>query len=190
MNPGSKNLVIIAGPNGSGKSTVADFLLVNKSIEHFINADTIARGLSTARVKGSDIRAGKAMLQEISESIDSEISLAFESTMAGRGWHSLIEKAQAEGYEVTICYIYLDSVALALRRVAQRVEEGGHFIPAETVVRRFKRSVTLFKDSYSRLVDNWYLFNNSSQSAILVAYRHKDEAVCVLNTEKYDRFFK
>jgi predicted ABC-type ATPase len=41
------NVVIIAGPNGAGKSTLAPYLLRDTlKITEFVNADTIAEGLS------------------------------------------------------------------------------------------------------------------------------------------------
>ena len=41
------HIIIIAGPNGAGKTTAAPVLL-NQALEvkHFVNADTIAAGLS------------------------------------------------------------------------------------------------------------------------------------------------
>ncbi len=41
------HMVIIAGPNGAGKSTIAPRVLTDVlHLKEFVNADTIARGLS------------------------------------------------------------------------------------------------------------------------------------------------
>ena len=45
--PAAPTLVIIAGPNGTGRSTVAEPLIRETlKVYEFVNADTIARGLS------------------------------------------------------------------------------------------------------------------------------------------------
>jgi hypothetical protein len=43
----NQQLIVIAGPNGAGKSTLAPFLLRDKlGLPEYVNADTIAQGLS------------------------------------------------------------------------------------------------------------------------------------------------
>ena len=43
-------IVVLAGPNGVGKSTCAPYLLKDAlAVEEFVNADTIAQGLSANR---------------------------------------------------------------------------------------------------------------------------------------------
>ena len=43
-------LVVLAGPNGAGKSTTAPYLLKDAlAVDEFVNADTIAQGLSAYR---------------------------------------------------------------------------------------------------------------------------------------------
>lgn len=63
------DLVIIAGPNGAGKSTVAEFLISEKNIQKFINADTIARGMDGLATTGGEIAAGRVMLEELKGSL-------------------------------------------------------------------------------------------------------------------------
>ena len=46
----SPNVIILAGPNGAGKSTMSEALFAdNLEKGHYVNADTIARGLSAFR---------------------------------------------------------------------------------------------------------------------------------------------
>lgn len=187
MNNGSApNLVIIAGPNRAGKSTVASFLLGKRSISRFINADTIAQGMSITNI--DQISAGKIMLSELHSSIKEKQSIAFETTLAGRTWKRMISTAKKMGYETTICFIGLRSPELACQRVQNRVSLGGHAIPENTIRRRFKRSIYSFISTYKNYCDNWYLFDNSGDSAILVAAREAPESEKIFYREIYEYY--
>jgi len=62
------NVIIISGANGAGKSTLAPYLLRDTfSIAEFVNADTIAQGLSAFAPEDSAIEAGKIMLMRLKE---------------------------------------------------------------------------------------------------------------------------
>ena len=56
------DVVVLAGPNGAGKSTAAPRLLRGTlAVEEFVNADTLAQGLSAFRPEGVAIEAGRLM---------------------------------------------------------------------------------------------------------------------------------
>lgn len=184
------NLVIVAGPNGAGKSTVADFLITNRSIDNYINADVIAKGMAVSENSGSDIMAGRVLLNAIETSLDKGQSFAFESTMAGSSWRKLLKDARTKGYEITICYVAVDSVDTALIRIRQRVAEGGHNIPNSTVRRRYQRSLEMFFSAYRHLCDCWYFFDNSGTAARLVASMEENSNPLIILPElwrKYER---
>ena len=52
----------------------------------------------------------------------------------------VLKKWKAAGYRIQVTYLMIDSVQLALRRIAARVKQGGHDVPREIVLRRFGRS--------------------------------------------------
>lgn len=54
----------------------------------------------------------------------------------------LLREAGQRGYTVVLCFIGLDSAALCDQRVAMRVMQGGHDVPAEKVAARFERTLT------------------------------------------------
>ncbi len=65
-------IVIIAGPNGAGKTTFAgEFLVKETGFPEFINADSIARGLSPFAPEKAALQAGKVMLAEIERRVES-----------------------------------------------------------------------------------------------------------------------
>ncbi|MES2982590.1 MAG: hypothetical protein V4727_09780 [Verrucomicrobiota bacterium] len=80
----------------------------------------------------------------------------------------LLHKAKALGYRIELHYLWLPSPELAIRRIAQRVKKGGHFIPENDVRRRFKRSLSNFMEFYAELADSWTFRDNTKQSGALL----------------------
>ena len=116
-------IVILAGPNGAGKSTVAKYLLPDKfGITEFVNADTIAAGLSAYAPETVAFEAGRVMLSRIDTLLAAKKSFAFETTLASKSFARLISHAREVGYRVTLIYVALPSAVLAKRRVAKRVK--------------------------------------------------------------------
>ena len=59
-------VVALAGPNGAGKSTSAAHLLRGAlAVDEFVNADTIAQGLSAYRPESAAVTAGRVMLDRL-----------------------------------------------------------------------------------------------------------------------------
>ena len=62
------NVIVIAGPNGAGKSTLAPALLRDTLvILEYVNADTIAEGLSAFAPEDASFDAGQVMLGRLRE---------------------------------------------------------------------------------------------------------------------------
>ena len=74
-----KKVIIIAGPNGAGKTTFArSFLLSEEEWSRFINADMIAAGLSPIYPETASIKAGRVMLQQMTDYVRNGESFTFE----------------------------------------------------------------------------------------------------------------
>lgn len=154
-------LFIIAGCNGAGKTTAAYNLLPEVfDTTEFINADEIARGINPKNVDAAAFAAGKIMLQKIDDCIKAKRNFAFETTLSGLTYLKIIEYAKQEGFTITMFFVYLNNVEIAIDRVALRVSKGGHNIPTETIKRRFDKGL-INVSKYLKIVDNWYLMDNS-----------------------------
>lgn len=163
-------LYIIAGPNGSGKTTfVLRFLPYYADCINFVNADLIASGLSPFSPEVAAIKAGKLMLDEIDSYRKQGADFAFETTLAGKAYATLLKEMKKNGYEVHIYFLWLRSAELALERVANRVAAGGHDVPAETVRRRFERGLHNLFHLYRTLADSWVMFDNSEELPRVIA---------------------
>jgi predicted ABC-type ATPase len=158
----AKKIVIIAGPNGAGKTTFArEFLPREAECPDFINVDLIAAGLSPFAPERSAVRAGRLVLQEIHQRTRRGESLAFETTLSGRGYARMIPQWRAAGYRVKLIYLSLPSVELAIERVAARVAQGGHPVPDDVIRRRFDSGLRHFWEVYVPIVDSWVLYDNA-----------------------------
>src|SRR5688500_9873100 len=133
------HVIVIAGPNGAGKSTAAPALLHGLlGIEHFVNADVIARGLSAFDPESVSIQAGRIMLERLRDLASRNEDFAFETTLASRSFAPWIAGLRRDqGYRCSLFYLWVPAPQFSVNRVAGRVREGGHFVPPEVVERRF-----------------------------------------------------
>lgn len=159
-------ILIVAGPNGAGKTTFArEFLVGEAKCPVFVNADLIAAGLSPFAPELAARKAARIMLETIGEHVRQRESFAFETTLSGLGYARQIPEWRALGYHVKLFFLRLPSAELAIERVAQRVRQGGHDIPPDTIRRRFAKGAANFDTLYKPLVDSWLLLDNSTWPA-------------------------
>ena len=52
----------------------------------------------------------------------------------------MIDKAHENGFEVTLLYVALRDENLAIKRVEDRVQKGGHGVPSEIIKKRYRQS--------------------------------------------------
>lgn len=174
----NKAVYIIAGPNGSGKTTFAKLFLPDYvNCPNFVNADLIAQGLAPFEPRAAAIKAGKLVLQQIHEYAKRGVDFAFETTLSGKSYVNLLTDLKEKGYALHLFFLWLPSAELAIARIKERVQEGGHYVPVEDVRRRFVRGVNNFFTLYEFLFDSWMLFDNSKAKPVLIAKRrngHKE----------------
>lgn len=72
------------------------------------------------------------------------------------------------GYRIEIVFLKLSSPAVAFRRIAARVRQGGHGVPQAAVLRRFARGWRNFQLFYRPLADAWAVYDNSAPSPRLL----------------------
>ncbi len=160
----SLRVVAVAGPNGSGKSTIAPRLLRGVlRVPEFVNADTIAEGLSAFGPERTAMAAGRIMLARLKELARKRVSFAFETTLASRSFAPWIADLIDRGYEFHLVFLWLPDVETALARITERVRMGGHSVPEETVRRRYRAGLRNFFRLYQPMTRIWQFLDNSGQ---------------------------
>lgn len=163
-------IYIIAGCNGAGKTTAANTLLPKfLNCKEFVNADSIAAGLSPFQPETVSFNAGRIMLSRIKELLKEKTDFAFETTLTTKSYIPLLKKAKENNYKVILFYFWLNSVELALARIADRVRKGGHNVTEDVVRRRYKRSLDNFVNLFLPICNSWSVYDNSSDYLNIIA---------------------
>ena len=156
------HVIVVAGPNGAGKSTTAPSLLRDTlEVAEFVNADTIAVGLSAFQPETVAVTAGRIMLRRMRQLARARLNFAFETTLAGRSLALWIAGLKRGGFRVHLLYLWLESADLAVSRVAERVRSGGHDVPEAIIRRRYAKGLQNLFELYMALADTWQVFDNS-----------------------------
>lgn len=176
---------VIGGPNGAGKTTFAREFLPAARVVEFLNADLLAAGLSPLQPSTMAVRSARLLLGRWRELLTLRRDFAFESTLSGRTYATMLREARTAGYQVRLCYLWLPSVAMSFRRVRQRVRKGGHDVPEADLRRRFLPSLRNFFSLYLPLADEALLFNAAGSPPQLIA-RWKGRTELLIEPELYD----
>jgi predicted ABC-type ATPase len=134
----------------------------------FINADDIAKEDKLSAYEAAieaDRRRNDAILERL--------SFATETVMSTETKIDFIKKAKAAGYQVTLIYITTQDETINLERVKARVKMGGHDVPQEKTLARYKRSMTFLVEVLD-IVDEASIFNNSFTKPVMIARKRMD----------------
>ena len=129
---------MVAGPNGAGKTTMTlELISTLPMFYEFINADEIAKALAPLHPETVALTASKLMIKRMKELLNANKNFTFETTAAGVNYIKHLKVAQLQGYEITLTFLWLSSPNEAIKRVAERVKQGGHDVPKEVIIKRY-----------------------------------------------------
>jgi predicted ABC-type ATPase len=169
-------VILLAGPNGAGKSTAADALLRGVlAVDEFVNADVIARGLSAFQPQRVAMAAGKVMLRRLDELAERRANFAFETTLASRSFAPWLKSLQPLGYQFHLIFLWLPSPEMAIERVATRVRQGGHDVPADVIRRRYHAGLRNFFHLYRPMSTTWRFCDNSKRTEPVIIARGEQD---------------
>ena len=150
-----KQLWLLVGGNGAGKSTFHLLFLEPLGLP-FVNADNLAKLIEPEAPEAHGLEAALLAEQQRELLLLRGFSFCFETVYSHPSKVDFVARAKALGYEVILVLIHLNNASLNQARIAQRISEGGHHVPAEKVISRLLINVKASLPLYNqvRLVDN------------------------------------
>lgn len=151
---------MVAGPNGSGKTTfVTEFLARELPGYPYVNADDIARARWPSDPDAHAYEAARVAAETRAHLIAGGRSFVAETVFSHPSKLELIGSARQAGYHVVL-HAMLVPEELAVRRVAYRVQSGGHDVPEPKIRERYRRLWSLVAQAIS-LADRAGVYDNS-----------------------------
>jgi predicted ABC-type ATPase len=95
-------------------------------------------------------------------------SFTFETVMSSPDKIAFLAKAKELGYKTYLYYVATENANINIKRVQNRVFQGGHNVAKEKIVSRYERSLDLLLDAI-KSTDRAYIFDNSGESQIWIA---------------------
>lgn len=121
------------------------------------------------------------------ELLQQGVSFTFETVMSSADKVEFLKDAQARGFRTYLYFVATEDPQINLDRVAQRVAEGGHDVPADKVVQRYARSIALLDPACSA-ASRAYIFDNSGDAHRMIA-EVTDGHTLTLHTDTLPRWF-
>ncbi|MCL2342448.1 MAG: zeta toxin family protein [Firmicutes bacterium] len=162
-----KIYTIIGGVNGAGKSSLTGVLKNQlRDLGVIVDVDRM-----TAQLGRGVLAGGKEAIAVIDDCMQKGVSFTQETTLSGVRTEQTVKTAKEQGYFIRLFYVGLDTFEESIKRIRNRVEKGGHDIPAEDVQRRFDGRF----DALSKILpycDEAAFFDNDNGFVEVAAYRN------------------
>ncbi len=167
-------LVAVAGPNGAGKTTFYHAHLKPAGLR-WVNADVLASELDMEPYAAAAV-AGNLR----KELVNQRESFAFETVFSDPEGDkvSFLKAAAEQGYMVVLCFIGISGPEVSEQRVAMRVSQGGHDVPAEKLITRYPRILANLQAAIRDLPHVWVFDNDDLRTPFRkVAVFEKSRAI-------------
>lgn len=157
-------LYIVGGINGAGKSTYINKELLPKGMK-ILNTDSIAKSV------GSNIGAGKIVINTLNMWSKTRKSIVWETVLSSRSFFTIVENFKKQNYSIKIIYIIIydiNNIQAFSERIKKRVQEGGHDISKDKLEYRFSNKSRKFNEAI-KYSDGWTMYCNQDYKFTEVA---------------------
>jgi predicted ABC-type ATPase len=156
------NYIIFAGINGAGKTALYSVLAPHTDLGTRVSVDDIAASLGDWRDTLVQLKAARSAMNLLGELIKERVSINQETTLPGEAIVRYAKQAREAGYFITLYFVGIENVEMAIERVKARVAKGGHGIEEAVIRKRFSS----LSANLARLIpycDVVYLYDNSTR---------------------------
>ena len=180
-------LFILCGCNGAGKTT-ASYTMLPEILDcrEFVNSDEFAKSLSPFDPSTASVSASRYMLMRIEFLLSQGSDFSIETTLATRSLVSIVKDARQRGYTITIVYLWVQSPEIAIKRVQDRVNHGGHNITEDVLRRRYRTGIKYLFETYMPLCDRWLIIDNTFNPFSVVAEGSSGRLI-IKDEDKFNR---
>lgn len=110
-----------------------------------------------------------------------KLSFSFETVFSHPSKLRLFEKAKVIGFKTYLYFIATKAPDINLGRIVSRVKQGGHGVPDDKVVKRWRKSIENLRLAL-RLADRAFVFDNSGSEYYLLAEKKDGKLAIELNS--------
>jgi predicted ABC-type ATPase len=98
----------------------------------------------------------------------SGISFTYETVMSHKSKLDFLQKAKDNDYRIYLYFIAIKDPQINIGRVDARVAQDGHFVPPQTIIDRYYKSLTHLKQAI-KTSNRAYIWENSMDIITLIA---------------------
>jgi predicted ABC-type ATPase len=159
-------MLVIAGPNGSGRTTLASRLRIDKYSRgaELLDPDAVAMEQFQDASEHGMVEAARWVTARREELLAARKPIAFQTVFSTYEKLDFLERAKRAGYFIRMFFVGTRDPRINAARVCDRVIRGGHAVPIDKIVSRFRRSMANLPLAIN-LVDRAYIYDNSSEDA-------------------------
>lgn len=160
-------LYILAGPNGAGKTTFYYTAVEQGFIDPalpFINVDLIIKNELGGFTTKNFARAEELVRIKIGDHLRRQESFMIESNLARSSDYEWLQSVASRGYEIVLYFLYTSNVEINIERVRERVKEGGHDVPNNIIIDRYRMALLYLRKEILKFQEV-HLIDNSGETA-------------------------
>jgi predicted ABC-type ATPase len=171
-------VVALAGPNGAGKTTFYYAHLQAAGLR-FLNADLLAGELNLDPYAAANVAA--TLRREL---VNQRESFVFETVFSDpvADKLSFLKETAQTGYTVVLCFIGISGPKVSEERVAMRVSQGGHDVPADKLQSRYSRTLANLRSAVRELPHVWIFDNEDFKVPFRLVARFENAEIAELRS--------
>lgn len=115
-------------------------------------------------------------------------SFSFETVMSHPSKIDFLKFAKSKGYKTYLYYIATDDYSININRVENRVRKGGHGVPEEKIISRYKRSLDLLFNALNAADRAYILDSSKRRSSVILEKRNDGKGYAIV--KNYPQWFE